>query len=536
MMGHFLGDLQMETKKTKVVVLMLVAVGLMAGIAQANMLVNPGFEDGAFAAKGVADGWTASYASWTSAWTWFSGAGAHSGSKYLKLNGWSTGGDNEYYQYLPATENVEYTFSVWAKAAPGKTADAAVALYWYDNADVKIGGTIHLTPTTVGYNWTYVEWTSPAPAGTVEVCYSLEGLFSNGGVNKDGGGDGGGSVNADGGIYYDDAKMLGPDSNAPDVDAGPDMITWSEQPVTMDPNVVNNDVTALTYLWTAEPDTGVVISNVNIEKPNVTITKPALVSIAVAIANPGFETPVLADGDYTLDFTNCPGWSNVDVNTAGGVWNPGLPGTAFPGYGGNAPEGQNVAYVNSSGIKQVLTKTFAADTTYTLTVKVGNTDGFDWTGYKVQLLAGETVLAEDDNTVAIATGAFKTSTVAYTYDSGDSALLGQALQIRLLCLGSGGEADFDDVQLTAEGPAPDPYIVTLTLEANNVGAPPERARIDTMTIDVYDTACEAAKAAGLGTDNPGDFDGNCITDANDLDELAAKWLTGNPLTMPVAKP
>jgi hypothetical protein len=532
MMVRFLGDLQMETKKTKVVVLMLVA--LLAGIAQANMLVNPGFEDGAFAAKGVADGWTASYTSWTSAWTWFSGAGAHSGSKYLKLNGWSTGGDNEYYQYLPATENVEYTFSVWAKAAPGKTADAALALYWYDNADVKIGGTIYLTPTTVGYNWTYVEWTSPAPAGTVEVCYSLEGLFSNGGVNADGGGDGGGSVNADGGIYYDDATMLGPDSNAPDVDAGPDMITWSEQPVTMDPNVVNNDVTALTYLWTAEPDTGVVISNANIEEPNVTITKPALVSTAVAIANPGFETPVLADGAYTGDFTNCPGWSGVDAQTSGGVWNPGLSG--YTGYGGNAPEGQNIAYVNSSGIEQVLTKTLTADTTYTLTVKVGNTDGFPWTGYKVQLLAGETVLAEDDNTVAIATGTFGTSTVTYTYDSGDSALLGQALQIRLFCLGSGGEADFDDVQLTAEGPAPDPYIVTLTLEANNVGAPPERARIDTMTIDVYDTACEAAKAAGLGTDNPGDFDGNCITDSNDLAELAAKWLTGNPLTVPVPKP
>jgi hypothetical protein len=332
------------------------------------------------------------------------------------------------------------------------------------------------------------------------------------------------------------------DPTFPTVDAGEDMLTWSGEPVELDPNVVNNDPcepqAPLTYLWTANPATGVVFDpGAEVEDPNVTITKPATVTTTVSITNPGFESPVLADGDYTYDFTNCPGWSNVDVSTIGGVWNPGLPGTSFPGYGGNAPEGQNIAYVNSSGIKQVLTKkTFAADTTYTLTVKVGNTEGFDWTGYKVQLLAGETVLAEDDNTVAIATGTFKTSTVTYTYDSGDSALLGQALQIRLFCLGSGGEADFDDVQLTAEAPAPVPYVVTLTLAVNNEdsGRPDVK---DTMTIDVYDDACQMARLGeGKAADNPGDFDGDCITDANDLDELAAEWLTGDALTVPIIKP
>jgi hypothetical protein len=243
---------------------------------------------------------------------------------------------------------------------------------------------------------------------------------------------------------------------------------------------------------------------------------------------------VLADGDYTNDFTNCPGWSNVDVNTAGGVWNPGLVG--YTGYGGNAPEGQNIAYVNKSGIKQVLTKTFAVDTTYTLTVKVGNTDGFPWTGYKVQLLAGETVLAEDDNSKTPANDTFETSTVTYTYDSGDAALLGQALQIRLFCLGAGGEADFDDVKLTAEAPTPVPYVVTLTLAVNNEGSTGPDVK-DTMKIYVYDDACEAARIGkDMGTDNPGDFDEDCITDANDLDELATKWLTGGALTVPIPKP
>jgi hypothetical protein len=335
---------------------------------------------------------------------------------------------------------------------------------------------------------------------------------------------------------YAMSEPLEDDPNAPSVYAGDDMITWSNEPVELDPNVVNNDVTPLTYLWTAAPATGVVFDpGADVEDPDVTITKPATVTTAVAITNPGFETPAKNDGDYTYDFTDCPGWSNVDVNTAGGVWNPGLPGTSFPGYGGNAPEGQNIAYVNKSGIKQVLTKTLTADITYTLTVKVGNTEGFDWTGYKVQLLAGGTVLAEDDNTVAIATGTFGTSTVAYAYDPDDAALLGQALQIRLLCLGANGEADFDDVQLTAEGPAPVPYVVTLTLAVNNEGSARPDVK-DTMKIDVYDDACEAARIGkGLGTDNPGDFNENCITDANDLAELAANWLTRGGLAGPILK-
>ena len=57
-----------------------------------------------------------------------------------------------------------------------------------------------------------------------------------------------------------------------------------------------------------------------------------------------------------------------------------------------------------------------------------------------------------------------------------------------------------------------------------------------MKIDVYDNACEVAKASSLTADNPGDLDGNCITDANDLAEFASKWLTNNGLTEPIPKP
>jgi hypothetical protein len=75
------------------------------------------------------------------------------------------------------------------------------------------------------------------------------------------------------------------DPTLPDVDAGIDMISWSGQAVTMDPNVVNNDTTIpqrdLTYLWTAEPNgigdpnLDVAITGANTENASVTITKTA---------------------------------------------------------------------------------------------------------------------------------------------------------------------------------------------------------------------------------------------------------------------
>jgi len=199
-----------------------------------------------------------------------------------------------------------------------------------------------------------------------------------------------------------------------------------------------------------------------------------LATVPITIDNPGFEDPVLADGEYDYSMDN-EGWGYFANNREQGSWNPGLPGTSEPGYGGNAPEGQNVGWANPpdgtlgvpGGFAQVLTDPDAmlqADTTYTLTVEVGNTLGYPWHGYKVQLLAGGTpgdtgeitvgtLLAEDNNSLTIAVDTFETSTVTYTYNPAHASLLGEPLQIRLLTLGNvlAGdeytEADFDNVTL-----------------------------------------------------------------------------------------
>ncbi len=183
----------------------------------------------------------------------------------------------------------------------------------------------------------------------------------------------------------------------------------------------------------------------------------------VTIVNPGFEDSVLGDGDYNYQR---PGWGWFGTDAVG-TWNPGLPGTAEPAYGGNAPEGENIGWAEPiGGFAQVLTETLTADMTYTLTVEVGNALGYAWGGYKVQLLAGGTpgdtgeitvgiVLAEDDNSLTtIAEDTFETSTVTYTYNPAlHSGSLGEPLQIRLLAPGGDG-VDFDDVKLDAAGPGP----------------------------------------------------------------------------------
>ncbi len=93
-------------------------------------------------------------------------------------------------------------------------------------------------------------------------------------------------------------------------------------------------------------------------------------------------------------------------------------------------------------------------------------------------------------------------------------------------------ANVEDPTVTITKAADNPSVVTLTLTVHD-GVHPAVA--DTMTIDVYDDACKAAIGKGLAADNPADFDGNCITNFEDLAVMAAKWLNDTGLTEPFVK-
>ena len=202
------------------------------------------------------------------------------------------------------------------------------------------------------------------------------------------------------------------------------------------------------------------------------LTVPAAHATAVAITNPGFESQFVNDGFVVLGTPT--GWSiynpeNIDQNgDAVGLINP--TGTAhFPG---GAAEGRNASVVfmggsatGEAGFFQTLGDTLQAGLRYTLEVEVGNIasgtanfgffdlDGFP--GYRIDLLAGSTVIASDNNTLSIPEGEFRTSTLQVDIDESHAAL-GGLLGIRLVNLNIPGtaedpgiEVNFDDARLSA---------------------------------------------------------------------------------------
>jgi len=192
----------------------------------------------------------------------------------------------------------------------------------------------------------------------------------------------------------------------------------------------------------------------------------ATAGAAILVQNPSFEDPVLAEDDWT--WLDVPGWTTTSNE---GIWNT----TNADFAPVVAPDGENVLYSEdvvggTGGVAQILTEMFAANTDYTLTVEVGNSNYYYFSGYKVQLLAGGTVIAEDNDTLLPDYMTWATSTVEYTYDSADSALVGQPLEIRLLNLG-----------LANDGPGVDDLI---GVEFDNVVLVPEPATLALLGLGV----------------------------------------------------
>ncbi len=199
----------------------------------------------------------------------------------------------------------------------------------------------------------------------------------------------------------------------------------------------------------------------------VSVSNSTGVPTFISIENAGFEVPALEDGEFTV-LQAIPGWQPYDPDsliapdgTDVGAFNP-----LVAQYPNDIPGGANVGYAFSVdplgagvvGLSQTLDELLHPGTSYSLQVEVGNPTGIDqfgtdytgFPGYRVELLAGNTVLATDNSTLNIAEGTFGTSTVSYTAAATDP-FLGEQLGIRLInpVQGSGFEVDFDNVRLTA---------------------------------------------------------------------------------------
>jgi len=158
---------------------MLLVIGLVAGAAQAEMLANPGFEEGTFTG-GPGDyppGWSFYYSGTSSAYSWLSGEGAHSGTKYMRLNPWypSPSYDAYVYQTVPdVIAGQDYAFSAWTKnEVPSDTNPGWFYLEWRDTGNAVVS-TIEVDIAGTHSEWTQLDFgVHTAPAGAVAAQFRL---------------------------------------------------------------------------------------------------------------------------------------------------------------------------------------------------------------------------------------------------------------------------------------------------------------------------------------------------------------------------
>ena len=174
----------------------------------------------------------------------------------------------------------------------------------------------------------------------------------------------------------------------------------------------------------------------------------------VTVINSGFEDTTGQQVFNEFTFGVPVGWSAYDPsNILGeGVFLGTLMPNGVDFFNGPAPEGSRVGILFNSqregdgeyGYEQTLAATLQPNTHYSLTIEVGNIgSGFatngtffnldEFPGYRVELLAGGTVIAQDNNSLSIPEAEFATSTVEFTTTI-THAQLGQNLGIRLVNL------------------------------------------------------------------------------------------------------
>jgi len=158
----------------------------------------------------------------------------------------------------------------------------------------------------------------------------------------------------------------------------------------------------------------------------------------IPVANADFELPALLANGFTNG--DVPGWTNVGGTASFGVFYPTVAGWQY-----TAPSGNQVFYTNGTTVQQTLATTLQAGQTYTLRVDVVHRPIYGGNPYFIQLLAGATPIATDNNTLSPPVGAFLTSVLVYSSPAGDPRA-GQPLAIRL---GGDLQANFDNVRLNA---------------------------------------------------------------------------------------
>ncbi len=202
----------------------------------------------------------------------------------------------------------------------------------------------------------------------------------------------------------------------------------------------------------------------------------------VPVQNASFETPALDPGGFTFNPGNwaandpanpVPGWNVTKINPDGdyGAF-AGIFNNSGDGFGGTAPDGKNIAYMNfpyAGGqlmLSQWLPESIVQGAQYTLYASVGarggqiSSDAYYW----LQLYA----LSPDLTTSQFITLSWGNPSVDSFSDAAvswiaDAAHAGWTLGIALVGQGNVGnyQLDFDNVRVDAAYPVPEPATLLL---------------------------------------------------------------------------
>lgn len=179
----------------------------------------------------------------------------------------------------------------------------------------------------------------------------------------------------------------------------------------------------------------------------------------VTINNPSFEAPALTcAGGPSCQALPVPSWTSAG---AADIFKPSVgAGQEFTSLPDGAQVGAVANTAGSGELFQDLSATLAANTTYTLTFWVGHRsdDTFD-TGYLVSLIANGVTLASKTG-ASPAAGSFVQQTLTFTTGA-SPAQLGKTLRIDLQAPSGNGQADFDQLSLTAVSTVPEPSTFAL---------------------------------------------------------------------------
>lgn len=160
-------------------------------------------------------------------------------------------------------------------------------------------------------------------------------------------------------------------------------------------------------------------------------------SANAAVVNGDFELQPQAEGGFTdNDITNWVGSSSSSFSF--GVFNS----TDAYITGTSAPNANNIAYINSGNISQLLSDSVSFNTLYSLSVDVFSRSDFPTPGWGVELLAGSNVVGSSFAPSGLVNSSV-TTTVNYL---ADNTYVGQLLSVRLST--NGVQTSFDNVQLS----------------------------------------------------------------------------------------